>query len=86
VRAIHLAFLGSRVVMGHCSLRFRPGWRKIMLRILATMLLVKPLLRNRRRAKKWEDEIKVDQINKYFLLMGDGFTLLKIVFAGALLC
>jgi hypothetical protein len=50
------------------------------------MLLVKPLLRNRRRAKKWEDEIKVDQINKYFLLMGDGFTLLKIVFAGALLC
>jgi hypothetical protein len=33
-----------------------------------------------------EDKIKVDWINKYFLIMADGFTLLKIVFAGALLC
>jgi hypothetical protein len=32
---------------------------------------------------KREDKIKVAPINKYFIIMADGFTLLKIVFAGA---
>ena len=50
------------------------------------MFLVMHLLRIRKRSMKREDKIKVDSINKYFLIMADGFTLLTIVFAGALLC